>query len=69
MGPKSVSCAVGRNLKEKANSTFLLIFYFYVYDIRQVLWVKSTLRSTTDSNLPEKDDQAETEQKGEAYQL
>lgn len=47
----NTSIAVGRNLKEKgvkeANSTSLLIFYFHVYNIRQV-YVKSTLTNTTD---------------------
>lgn len=57
---------VGRNLKEEevneANPTFLAIFYLQFYDIRQALCVKSTLRSATDKNLSEKDDQAKIEQ-------
>lgn len=58
--------AVGRNLKEEgvneANPTFLAILYVQLYDIRQALCVKSTLRSATDKNLSEKDDQAKIEQ-------
>lgn len=65
--------AVGRNLKEEevkeATPTFLAIFYVQLYDIRQALCVKSSLRSATDKNLPEKDDQAKTEQQSEAYQI
>lgn len=64
---------MGRNLKEEgvkeANLTFLAIFYVKFYDIRQALCVKSTLRSATDKNLSEKDDQAKTEQQSEAYQI
>lgn len=58
--------AVGRNLKEEgvneANPAFLAILYVQLYDIRQALCVKSTLRSATDKNLSEKDDQAKIEQ-------